>query len=60
MLCASGGLAAMAEALAGLDIFADRMAENLRHSPDVPLSAAIPGLIANALAEHEKFELDAA
>jgi 3-carboxy-cis,cis-muconate cycloisomerase len=60
MLCASGGLAAMAEALAGLDIFADRMAENLRHSPDVPLSAAIPGLIANALAEHEKFELDKA
>jgi hypothetical protein len=28
--------------------------------PDAPLSAAIPGLIAAALAEHEKFELDKA
>jgi 3-carboxy-cis,cis-muconate cycloisomerase len=60
MLCASGGLAAMAEALPGLEIFPDRMAENLSLMPDAPLSAAIPGLIAAALAEHEKFELDKA
>jgi 3-carboxy-cis,cis-muconate cycloisomerase len=60
MLCASAGLAAMAEVLAGLEVFADRMAENLSLAPGVPPSAAIPGLIAAALAEHEAFELDKA
>jgi 3-carboxy-cis,cis-muconate cycloisomerase len=56
MLCASGGLAAMAEALAGLEVFPARMAENLRLLPGVQLSPAIPGLIAAALADHQKFE----
>jgi 3-carboxy-cis,cis-muconate cycloisomerase len=60
MLCASGGLAAMAEVLAGLEIFPDRMVGNLRFLPDMPLSAAIPGLIAAVLADHQKFETDAA
>jgi 3-carboxy-cis,cis-muconate cycloisomerase len=59
MLCASGGLAAIAEALPGLEVFPTRMAQNLALLPEVPLSAAIPGLIARALADHEKFESDA-
>jgi 3-carboxy-cis,cis-muconate cycloisomerase len=59
MLCASGGIAAMAEALPGLEVFAPRMAENLSRLPEVTLSAAISGLIAQALAEHQKFETDA-
>jgi 3-carboxy-cis,cis-muconate cycloisomerase len=59
MLCASGGIAAIAEALPGLAISASRMAENLRLLPEAPLSAAIPGLIAQALADHQQFESDA-
>jgi 3-carboxy-cis,cis-muconate cycloisomerase len=60
MLCASGGLAAIAEALAGLEVFPARMAENLSRLPDIPLSGAIPGLIAQALADHHALESDAA
>jgi len=56
MLCASGGIAAMAEALPGLEVFASRMAENLSRLPEAPLSTAIPGLIAQALADHHAFE----
>jgi 3-carboxy-cis,cis-muconate cycloisomerase len=58
MLCASGGLAAMAEALAGLEVFPARMAENLALLPDTALSPAIPRLIGRALADHQKFESD--
>jgi 3-carboxy-cis,cis-muconate cycloisomerase len=60
MLCASGGLAAMTAALTGLEVFPARMAANLSLAPDAKLSAAIPGLIAQALADHKKFESDAA
>jgi 3-carboxy-cis,cis-muconate cycloisomerase len=55
MLCASGGIAAMAEALPGLEVFPARMAEHLALLPEAPLSPAIPGLIARALAEHHEF-----
>jgi 3-carboxy-cis,cis-muconate cycloisomerase len=55
MLCASGGIGAMAEALPGLEVFPARMAEHLALLPDVPLSPAVPGLIARALAEHHEF-----
>lgn len=60
MLCASGGLAAIAEALPGLEVFTLRMAKNLSLLPEAPLSAAIPDLIAQALANHQKFESDTA
>jgi 3-carboxy-cis,cis-muconate cycloisomerase len=56
MLAASGGLAAMAEALPGLQIFPERMKANLvilSHS-DIPL--AVPVLIARALADHQETE----
>lgn len=55
MLCASGGIGAMAEALPELEVFPARMAEHLALLPDVPLSRAVPGLIARALAEHHEF-----
>jgi 3-carboxy-cis,cis-muconate cycloisomerase len=60
MLCASGGIAAMAEALAGLEVFVPRMANNLSLLPDAQSSPAIPGMIADALADHHAFESDAA
>jgi hypothetical protein len=60
MLCASGGLAAMAEALPGLEVFPARMAEHLRLLPDAQLSPAVSGLIAQALADHLALESDAA
>jgi 3-carboxy-cis,cis-muconate cycloisomerase len=60
MLCASGGIAAIAEALPGLEVFSQRMAHNLSRLPDAQLSPAIPGLIAQAVADHQAFESDAA
>jgi adenylosuccinate lyase len=59
MLCASGGLAAMADALAGLEVFPARMQENLSRVPAAVLSGAIPALIAQALTDHQAFEFDA-
>jgi len=56
MLCASGGIAAIAEALPGLEVFAPRMTENLSLLPDDRLSPAIPAMIAQALADHQAFE----
>jgi 3-carboxy-cis,cis-muconate cycloisomerase len=60
MLCASGGLAAMAEALPGLILHPDAMARNLAHLPDAPLPPAVSALIARALDDHHKLhsELD--
>ena len=55
MLCAAGGLAAMAEALAGLVVNTDAMAHNLTNLPKGQAGAA-PGLIEAALAAHGKFE----
>jgi len=60
MLCASGGIAAIAEALPGLEVFTPRMAKNLSLLPDAQLSPAIPGMIAQALADHHAFASDAA
>jgi len=57
MLAASGGLAAMAEALAGLEIFSERMKANLAILPHSDIPAAVPLLIARALADHEETEI---
>lgn len=56
MLCASGGLAAMAEALAGLEVFPTAMAQNLARLPDPPgqtLPPAIDAFIGRALNDHK-------
>ena len=60
MLCASGGIAAAAEALQGLEGNAPRMAETLSLLPYAQLSPAIPAMIAKTLADHQAFESDAA
>jgi 3-carboxy-cis,cis-muconate cycloisomerase len=60
MLCASGGIAAMAQALQGLEVNAPRMAETLSLLPHAQLSPAIPAMIAKTLADHQAFESDAA
>jgi 3-carboxy-cis,cis-muconate cycloisomerase len=52
MLCASGGLAAMAEALAGLEIHPDAMAKNLTQVAPATLPPAVAWLIERALAAH--------
>jgi 3-carboxy-cis,cis-muconate cycloisomerase len=54
MLCASGGLAAIAESLAGLEVFPERMASNLAILPHSDIPAAVPVLIARALQDHEQ------
>ncbi len=56
MLAASGGLAAMAEALAGLEIFPERMKANLAILPHSDIPASVPWLIARALADHKQTE----
>jgi 3-carboxy-cis,cis-muconate cycloisomerase len=54
MLCASGGIAAMAEALPGLVVNADAMAHNLTNLPPAEPGAARL-LIDRALAAHKPF-----
>jgi 3-carboxy-cis,cis-muconate cycloisomerase len=56
MLAASGGIAAMAEALPGLEIFPDRMKANLAIVSHSDIPAAVPLLIARALADHKETE----
>jgi 3-carboxy-cis,cis-muconate cycloisomerase len=56
MLAASGGLAAMAEALPGAKIFPDRMKANLAILPHSDIPSAVPLLIARALADHQETE----
>ena len=56
ILCASGGLAAIAQALPGLEINPQRMAENLAQLAPAQPSAAIPHLIETALADHQAFQ----
>jgi hypothetical protein len=56
MLAASSGLAAMAEALSGLEIFPARMASNLAILPHSDIPSAVPVLIARALADHKTME----
>jgi 3-carboxy-cis,cis-muconate cycloisomerase len=56
MLAASGGIAAMAEALPGLEIFPERMAANLAILPHSDIPKAVPALIARALADHKATE----
>jgi 3-carboxy-cis,cis-muconate cycloisomerase len=57
MLCASGGLAAMAEATSGLIVHAERMAENLRLAPPEAVSKNVAEIILAALADHQNYEL---
>jgi 3-carboxy-cis,cis-muconate cycloisomerase len=52
MLCASFGINAIAQALPGLEIFPDAMAENLKFSPAQALPPAVNIFIARALADH--------
>ena len=42
MLCASGGLASIAEALSGLEVFPEYMARNLTLLPAAPIPPALP------------------
>jgi len=58
MLCASGGLAAMAEALGGLQVHTARMARNLELLPAAPLPPGVELLIGRALAAHARLEKD--
>jgi 3-carboxy-cis,cis-muconate cycloisomerase len=53
VLAASTGLAAMAEALAGLEIFPARMASNLAILAHSDIPSAVSLLIARALADHK-------
>jgi 3-carboxy-cis,cis-muconate cycloisomerase len=53
MLCASGGIAAMAEALSGLVVNPEAMARNLAHLPDALPAPGIAALIARALDAHD-------
>jgi 3-carboxy-cis,cis-muconate cycloisomerase len=55
MLCASGALAAIAEALSGLEVFPEHMSRNLALLPAAPASPGIPMLITRALADHKNF-----
>ncbi len=56
MLCASGGIAAMAEALGGLEIFPAAMAKQLTLVPAQSLPAAIDEFMRRALEHHQNFE----
>ncbi len=56
MLCASGGLAAMAEALPMLEVFPERMASNLAILPHSDIPEAVAMLVERALADHEIIE----
>jgi 3-carboxy-cis,cis-muconate cycloisomerase len=56
MLAASAALAAMAEALSGLEIFPERMAANLAILPHSDIPSAVPAVIARALADHKTME----
>jgi 3-carboxy-cis,cis-muconate cycloisomerase len=56
MLCASAGLAAMAEALAGLVIFPETMAKNLALIDHSDIPDAVPKLIERALHDHDTIE----
>ena len=56
MLAASGGLAAMAEALPGGRIFPARMVTNLAILPHSDIPSAVSDLIARALADHKTME----
>jgi 3-carboxy-cis,cis-muconate cycloisomerase len=58
MLCASGGLEAMAEALAGLEVKPKNMARNLALLPEAKLPPGVAVLIARALQEHRNLEQD--
>jgi 3-carboxy-cis,cis-muconate cycloisomerase len=53
MLCASGGLAAIAEALSGLEVFPEHMARNLALLPAAQIPPGIAMLTARALADHK-------
>ncbi len=53
MLAASGGLAAMAEALAGLEIFPEAMKKNLALVSDSVIPPAVSTMIERALQDHE-------
>jgi 3-carboxy-cis,cis-muconate cycloisomerase len=53
MLCASGGLAAMAEALPMLEVFPERMARNLAILSHSDIPEAVAMLVGHALADHE-------
>ena len=53
MLCASGGLAAIAEALSGLEVFPEHMARNLALLPAAQTPPGVAMLIARALADHK-------
>jgi 3-carboxy-cis,cis-muconate cycloisomerase len=55
MLAASGGIAAMAEALSGLEVKPEQMAKNLELLQDKTLPEAVGPLIARALEDHENF-----
>jgi len=57
MLAASGGLAAMAEALPGLQIFPERMKANLAIVSHSDIPPAVPLLTARALADHKQTEI---
>ena len=56
MLCASGGLAAMAEALGGLEVSAPAMARHLALLPVQSLPPAIDEFIRRALEDHQNLE----
>jgi len=53
----SVGLAAMAEALPGLQIFPERMKANLAIVSHSDIPVAVPLLIARALADHKQTEI---
>jgi len=57
MLCASGGLAAMAEALTGLEVFPAAMARNLGLVSDSAIPAAVAGMIERSLEDHERMKV---
>jgi len=57
MLCASGGLAAMAEALGGLEVHTENMARNLGLVAEARTPPAVTVLIARALEAYEKQEV---
>jgi 3-carboxy-cis,cis-muconate cycloisomerase len=58
MLCASAGLAAIAEALPGLEVNAEAMKENLTRIEAKTPSPGIAKLIARALQHHRNIEAD--
>jgi 3-carboxy-cis,cis-muconate cycloisomerase len=55
MLCASGGMSAMAQALAGLEVFPAAMARNLSLLAVQTLPPAIDAFIDRALKDHQQF-----